>query len=117
MLFDLVVATALLSAPPSAADYFAIRVVDEESGRGVPMVELRAVDGRRYWTDSGGVVAFCEPGLMNQKVFFHVKSHGYEFPVDGFGFRGKALFPASTDQQDLPQASISAPRPLLPGRS
>jgi len=101
MLFDLVVATALLSAPPSAADYFAIRVVDEETGRGVPMVELRAVDGRRYWTDSGGVVAFREPGLMNQKVFFYVKSHGYEFPADGLGFRGKALVTVPGGEAEL----------------
>src|SRR5262249_55523326 len=26
-----------------------------------------------------------------QSVFFHVRSHGYEFPKDGFGYRGKAL--------------------------
>jgi hypothetical protein len=82
---------SLFAAPPAAADYFAIRVVDEATGRGVPLVELRAVDQTRYWTDSQGLVAFYEPGLMNQKVFFHVKSHGYEFPADGFGFRGKAL--------------------------
>ncbi len=25
------------------------------------------------------------------RVFFHVSSHGYEFPQDGFGYRGKAL--------------------------
>jgi len=28
---------------------------------------------------------------MGQSVFFHIKSHGYEFAKDGFGFRGKAL--------------------------
>jgi hypothetical protein len=28
---------------------------------------------------------------MDQTVFFHVQSHGYEYPKDGFGFRGKAL--------------------------
>ena len=71
--------------------YFTIEVVDEETGRGVPLVELRTVNEVRYWTDSGGVVAFYEPGLMNRDVFFHVTSHGYEFPKDGFGFRGKRL--------------------------
>ncbi|MEZ6059256.1 MAG: hypothetical protein R3C19_02730 [Planctomycetaceae bacterium] len=25
---------------------------------------------------------------MNQQVFFHVASHGYEFPADGFGYHG-----------------------------
>ena len=42
-------------------------------------------------TDSNGIVAFDEPGLMGSKVFFHVKSHGYEYPKDGFGYRGVAL--------------------------
>ena len=39
-------------------------------------------------TDSAGRVAFFEPGLMNQAVFFYVRSHGYEFPKDGFGYAG-----------------------------
>jgi len=42
-------------------------------------------------TDSNGVVAFREPGLMDQTVFFHVAGHGYEFPKDGFGIRGKQV--------------------------
>src|SRR5262249_10667451 len=42
-------------------------------------------------TDSAGIVALREPGLMQQKVFFTIKSHGYEFPADGFGFHGTAL--------------------------
>ena len=71
--------------------YFKITVVDEQSGRGVPLVELRTVHGLRQYTDSNGIIAFREPGLMGQTVFFHVKSHGYEFPKDGFGFRGRAL--------------------------
>ena len=28
---------------------------------------------------------------MNANVFFHVQSHGYEFPKDGFGYAGKNL--------------------------
>ena len=43
------------------------------------------------YTDSNGIVAFHEPGLMGREVYFHVKSHGYEYPQDGFGNRGKAL--------------------------
>jgi hypothetical protein len=74
-----------------AADYFTIAIVDEATGRGVPLVELRTVNDVRYWTDSNGLVAFHEPGLMNQTVFLHVSSHGYDYPKDGFGFRGKAL--------------------------
>jgi hypothetical protein len=76
---------------PDSGKYFTITVVDEQTGRGVPLVELRTVNQVPWYTDSNGVVAFYEPGLMDQTVFFHVKSHGYEFPKDGFGFAGKAL--------------------------
>ena len=74
-----------------AARYFAIEVVDEQTGRGVPMVELQTTYGTRYYTDSAGLVAFHEPGLMGQRIFFAVSSHGYEFPQDGFGIRGVVL--------------------------
>ena len=74
-----------------ASEYFKIQVVDSVTGRGVPLVELRTVNGIRCYTDSNGIVAFYEPGLMNQEVFFFVESHGYEFPKDGFGFRGARL--------------------------
>jgi hypothetical protein len=70
---------------------FVIRVVDDQTGRGVPLVELRTTNEIVLVTDSAGVVVFREPGLMDQTVFFSVKSHGYEFPKDGFGMRGKAL--------------------------
>src|SRR5437868_7396074 len=70
---------------------FAIEVVDEATGRGVPLVELATTSGVTYITDSAGLVALNEPGLMTERVFFHVKSHGYEFAADGFGMRGVAL--------------------------
>jgi hypothetical protein len=79
--------------PPASQPerYFAIQVVDEQTGRGVPMVELQTTSSVRFYTDSAGLVAFDEPGLMNQKVFFGVAAHGYEFPPDGFGIRGVVL--------------------------
>ncbi len=76
---------------PEPGGYFAIEVVDDQTGRGVPMVELQTTNGTRYYTDSAGVVAFYEPGLMNKRVFFAVASHGYEFAKDGLGIRGVAL--------------------------
>jgi hypothetical protein len=72
-------------------DYFRIEVIDKDTGRGVPLVELRTTNNIRCFTDSNGLVAFHEPGLMNQRVFFHVSSHGYRFPKDGFGFSGARL--------------------------
>jgi hypothetical protein len=85
----------------SALVRISLRVVDQQTGRGVPLVELRSVDQTRYWTDSQGLVAFREPELMNQTVFFYVASHGYEFPPDGFGFRGKALTPTPGGEAEL----------------
>jgi hypothetical protein len=77
------------AAPP--ANCFVITVIDEQTNRGVPLVELTSVNHIRYVTDSAGVVAVDEPGFMNQRVFFSIASHGYEFPKDGFGIRGKAI--------------------------
>ncbi len=45
----------------------------------------------RLFTDSNGIVAFYEPGLMNREVFFFVESHGYRFPKDGFAMQGTRL--------------------------
>ena len=90
----------LLSAPcvcraasptPQPSDYFAVEVIDEQTGRGVPMVELQTTGSARYYTDSSGLVAFYEPGLMNKRVWFGVSAHGYEFRPDGFGIRGVTL--------------------------
>lgn len=94
--FTLILAatTALLAADPAPekpARPFAIKVVDEQTGRGVSLVELKTVNEITFITDSAGFAAIDEPGLMGLSVFFHVKSHGYEFPKDGFGIRGKAL--------------------------
>jgi hypothetical protein len=82
----------LLTAAPGSGEYFAIEVIDDATGHGVPLVELRTVNDIRLVTDSSGLAAVHEPGLMDgAPVFFHVASHGYEFPKDGFGYRGKAL--------------------------
>jgi len=93
--FPTIGAALLLGWAPLAlsGEHFAIMVVDEQTGRGVPLVELRTVNSIRYYTDSAGVVAFDEPGLMGREVFFFVTSHGYEYPADGFGNRGLKLHP------------------------
>jgi len=96
ILASTVSALLLLLFPGSASalstnDFFGIRVVDRETGRGVPLVELTTVNQMKLVTDSAGWAAFYEPGLMNERVFFSVKSHGYEFPKDGFGSAGQAF--------------------------
>src|SRR5690348_16144166 len=80
---------SLSSAP--ANNYFGIEVVDDQTGRGVPMVELLTTTGTAYYTDSNGLVAFNEPGLMDRNVWFGISAHGYEFAADGFGIRGTTL--------------------------
>lgn len=73
---------------------FGIHVVDSVTGRGVPLVELRTTSNLCYVTDSGGWVAFSEPGLMGQEVWFGIQSHGYEADKDGFGYAGVRLKPS-----------------------
>ncbi len=91
LLSVLLLASALLPCQVETTKPFQIAVVDDRTGRGVPLVELKTVNDIAHFTDSNGIVAFHEPGLMGKDVFFHVSSHGYEFAKDGFGFRGKAL--------------------------
>ena len=83
------VAVGLLPAQ-EPQKYFRITVVDEETGRRAPLVEFRTVNGITSYTDSAGIVAFHEPGLMDMDVIFHGASHAYEFAKDGFGYRGKS---------------------------
>lgn len=78
-------------AAPLVAQPMGFEVLDEQTGRGVPLVELTTTGGITLVTDSAGLAAFDEPGLMNQRVYFEVKSHGYELSPDGFGFRGVAV--------------------------
>ena len=78
-------------AAAQTAEPFGIRVVDGSTGRGVPLVSLRTTGDVVYVTDSAGWVAFDEPGLLGERVWFHVESHGYALPADGFGYAGVAL--------------------------
>jgi hypothetical protein len=69
---------------PDPKIYFKIQVVDEETGRGIPLVKLTTQDGIIYYTDSAGNVAFFEPALTNREVFILFESHGYEMKKEGF---------------------------------
>lgn len=79
----------------SAGDtpYAEIRVVDAETGRGVPLVELVTVNQLKFVTDNAGRVAFNEPDMMGREIFFNVRSHGYEMKKDGFGISGAKITP------------------------
>ena len=89
--FFVLILTTVASAMEPASSYFAIQVVDDQTGRGVPLVELQTTSMVSYYTDSNGLIAFDEPGLMNRKVWFSVDSPGYEYPADFIGIRGIVL--------------------------
>jgi len=93
MRVTLVVLAGLIGASlavSQSGEYFTIRIVDEQTGRGVPLVELKTTNETTYYTDSNGIVAFYEPGLMDQVVYFNIRSDGCEFPEDFLGIRGTA---------------------------
>lgn len=75
------------------SDFAEILVVDAETGRGVPLVELETVNALRYVTDNAGRIALQEPDLLGREVFFTVRGHGYEVAKDGFGFQGVRVTP------------------------
>ncbi len=70
---------------------FRIQIVDDQTERGVPLVELTTVNNLQFLTDSQGIVAVDEPDLRDQEVYFQIRSHGYEYAADGFGFRGQRV--------------------------
>jgi len=82
-----------VSAAPE--DYFGIHVIDETTGRGVPLVTLKTTNNITLITDSAGWIAFNEPGLMNRVVYFSVEGPGYALAKDGFGFAGVRLTPVA----------------------
>jgi hypothetical protein len=94
---------------PSPSLYFGIEVVDQDTLRGVPMVELLTTSGIRLYTDSNGLIAFYEPGLMNRKVWFAVSAHGYEFAADGFGLHGASLLtrPGTVERLKIKRLNVA----------
>ena len=89
----LAIASPLFFARAQAAptDYFRIDVVDDATGRGVPLVELKTTNETRYFTDSNGIAAIGDPELMGHKVYFSIKSDGYTYTKDMFGNAGAAF--------------------------
>src|SRR5262245_47328803 len=98
----LAVGLTALRCATTGARPFAIHVVDADTGRGVPLVELSTVNGIRHYTDSNGIVAFDEPGLLGGRVFFNVSSHGYQYGPQGKGgVRGLTLATAPGGRAEI----------------
>jgi hypothetical protein len=119
LLVSLLASGASGAAPQASGPgrYFAIEVVDEQTGRGVPMVELQTTYGGRHYTDSTGLIAFDEPGLMGRRVFYGVAAHGYEFAKEGFGIRGVVLEPKPGGSCWRPASGPTPRRRVEPGIS
>lgn len=84
---------ALPTVLAATEGYFGIHVIDETTGRGVPLMTLKTTNQVALTTDSAGWIAFNEPGLMGRVVYFSVEGPGYALPKDGFGFAGVRLTP------------------------
>ncbi len=76
-----------------ALDPCCIRIVDQENGWPVPLVELRTTHQVRFVSDNAGLIALDLPELMGVPTWFFVTGHGYDVPADGFGYRGIRLTP------------------------
>lgn len=87
----LLAAAAPVLFAADAAGPFGIHIVDEASGRGVPLVTLETTDGTRFITDSAGWVAFDEPGVVGKRLFFKVAAPGYAVPGNALGLPGSVL--------------------------
>ena len=79
------------SVQAAPQDYFRLSIVDADTGRGVPLVEVKTTSNDRFVTDSNGLVAIDEPDLIGHNVYFSVQSHGYTLDADMFGNRGQAF--------------------------
>ncbi len=67
------------------AHRFAIRVVDRDTGTGIPLVGLRAA-GRTDYTDNAGWIAWSDPDRIGQRVSFEVVTPGYRSPDAAVAF-------------------------------
>ena len=65
--------------------YFRISVVDQQTGRGVPLVELRTVHNTRYFTDSGimGSKNFVRRNFQRFKGLFQTENDRVPKKVSG----------------------------------
>jgi hypothetical protein len=91
-----------LTAAVSWAAPFWIRIVDSETGRGVPLVQLSTPrDAVRFWTDSNGVAAIDDASMEGRDVVFTIRSHGYEFPERIFDDPAKRLHVQSGKSAEL----------------
>jgi hypothetical protein len=68
----------LFTGPPASTDFFQFHLIDRETGKGVPLIEVRT-STKTFLSDNQGIVAYYELDGMDQNVQFEIKGHGYTY--------------------------------------
>jgi hypothetical protein len=107
---------ALHAVPAAQHAFFRIAIVAAGSRTPLAGAVLRTVNHIALPSDEHGVIAFYEPGLMGQEVYFEPSYPGYERPPDDFGFRGVRLQVVEGGDAEIQLTQVaSAPAPVVAG--
>jgi hypothetical protein len=94
--------------------FFKISVLEQTTRAPIAGARLETTNHIALTSDSNGVVAFYEPGLMDIDVYFFATHPGHEIPADGFRNRGKVLRPVEGGSGEIAMIKISdAPGPSV----
>ncbi len=91
---------------------FRIQVVEQSSNWPVPLVQIETTHHLKWVTDNAGVVAIGSPELLGNETWFSIKSDGYEFASDGFGYSGIRLTPKAGESVTVQVKRTSLARRL-----
>ena len=93
--------------------YCTIRVVDQATSNPIGGVSLTTTNGIVLMTDTQGVAAFYEPGLMGRDVWFTIDRAGYQINA-AFGFHGARVHIAESTTVTIPIQRTTDPDPGPP---
>lgn len=92
-----------------------IKVVDEETGRGIPAVGLFA-KFKRFYTDSNGIIAFWEPGIEERVSEVRTDDHTFRFYLDVTGYEFNQPFGFGVDLKGGNTQIVTIPRTMIAER-
>ena len=75
----------------------------------MPLVELRTVNEIRYVTDSNGIVAFDEPGLLGRKVFSTSRATAMSSPKTASAIEARRSRPAREARRESRSSGSTLP--------
>ena len=78
-IYCIVFVILIVTAACGSGTPYWVRIVDAETGRGVPLVEFRSPNAVSFWTDSNGIATIDDPAFEGRNVAFLIRSDGYEF--------------------------------------